>query len=47
MERVEGNELKNVTGGGVVLKIVMGIVTAGSFLVGLVDGYLRPLKCRK
>ena len=39
-------ELKDIYGGGVLFKIAMGIITAGSFIVGIVDGYLRPLKCR-
>ena len=39
-------ELKTIKGGGTIFKLAMGFLTAGAFIVGLVDGYLRPLKCR-
>lgn len=40
-------ELLEIKGGGINWTIV-GIGGAViSFLIGLVDGYLRPLKCRK
>ena len=40
------NDLKNVKGGALGSKLIMGLVTGGAFLVGLIDGILRPLKCR-
>ena len=41
------NELECVVGGGSSGKIGIGIILAalGSFIVGIIDGYLRPLKC--
>ena len=39
-------EQKNVKGGAFGIKLIMGIVSAGAFIIGLVDGFLRPLKCR-
>ena len=41
------NELEHVVGGGNGSKIGIGIILAalGSFIVGIIDGYLRPLKC--
>lgn len=40
-------ELQNTIGGAA--KIGLGIVVGAliSFFVGLIDGYLRPLKCNK
>jgi hypothetical protein len=46
LRQLKSNELENIRGGGALFKIAMGFLTAGSFIVGLVDGYLRPLKCR-
>ena len=46
MEIVNKEELNSITGGGITFKFIMGLITAGTFIVGLVDGFLRPLKCR-
>ena len=41
------NELMNISGGaihwGVALGVIFGI---SAFVAGVVDGYLRPYKCR-
>ena len=43
MDRIEENELKNVNGGGIGLGLLIG---AGIiFLIGVIDGYVRPLSC--
>ena len=46
MEILKKEELKNINGGGITFKFIMGLITAGTFIVGLVDGFIRPLKCR-
>ena len=46
MEILEQNDLKNVKGGALGSKLIMVLVTGGAFLIGLIDGVLRPLKCR-
>jgi len=46
LEIVNKTELKNVKGGAFGVKLIMGILSAGSFIIGLIDGFLRPLKCR-
>lgn len=46
MKILNDEELKNIYGGGVIFKIAMGLITAGAFAIGVIDGYLRPLKCR-
>ena len=44
---LKDDEAKNITGGGSGSKLGIGIILAalGSFIVGIIDGYLRPLKC--
>lgn len=43
MVKLEKEELMNISGGGfaVGLLIASGVV----FLIGVIDGYIRPLKC--
>ena len=40
---IESNELVNIKGGAAKWIIIGGSIF--SFLVGLVDGFLRPVKC--
>lgn len=44
---LEDIELYNVTGGAV--KWTVGVIVGSivTFLAGVVDGYLRPLKCNR
>ena len=43
MEKLNNKELKKISGGGLGLGILIG---AGIiFLIGVIDGYIRPLKC--
>lgn len=46
---LENNELMSIIGGGTSKKIGFGIIFAalGSFIVGIIDGFLRPLACNK
>lgn len=46
MKTLSITELKNVKGGALISKLIMSLITGGSFIIGLIDGYLRPLKCR-
>ena len=43
MKELNKNELKQVVGGGAgtILIIIAGVV----FLIGVIDGYVRPLPC--
>lgn len=47
MEKIEKNELKNIRGGdlGTSLLIAGGVFLVGTFIVGVIDGITRPLKC--
>ena len=49
MKELNGIELKQIYGGGGVsaalLKII-GAIAGVVFMIGVIDGYVRPLKCR-
>lgn len=47
MELLEKNELLSITGGGLSLGVISLIGAGITFLIGVLDGYLRPLKCNK
>ncbi len=46
MKRLELNELKNIKGGASVGWVIAGIIAGITFVVGVLDGYARPFKCR-
>lgn len=37
------NELKNIKGGGAGVYVLVGGIIV--FIIGVIDGYVRPLKC--
>lgn len=41
------NELLQITGGGVDLGVISAIGAALTFIIGIIDGYLRPIKCNQ
>lgn len=43
--KMSKEELLDVTGGGVSIGVVAGIGALITFIIGIVDGYLRPEKC--
>jgi len=45
MKELTKEELKKVSGGAISTKLLALIPLGVSFIVGLIDGYLRPLKC--
>ena len=45
MKKINDNELKNIDGGGVNVGLLVGIAAGVTFLIGLIDGIIRPLKC--
>ena len=47
MKILNNDELENIYGGGALFKIVMGLVTAGTLLVGIVNGYLNTYKAKR
>ena len=46
MKKLTQTELKQISGGAISAKLLAFIPLGVSFVVGLIDGYLRPLKCR-
>ena len=46
---IENEKLLSIVGGASGKKIGIGviIVALGSFIVGVIDGFLRPLACNK
>ena len=46
MVRISDEKLKEVEGGGFHIGIAVGIGAGITFLIGLIDGIIRPLKCR-
>lgn len=46
MKNLNDKELMNVNGGGINIGIVVGIAAGVTFLIGVIDGIIRPLKCK-
>ena len=44
---LEKDKLLTIYGGSSVKSVGLGIIiaTLGSFIIGIIDGFLRPLKC--
>ena len=47
MYKLTNNELATIHGGAVKLGVAALVVGVGVFIIGVVDGLLRPLKCYK
>ena len=47
MKVLDSNELMSVNGGGIFLQVAAGFAAVGIFLIGVLDGFLRPLACNK
>ena len=45
MKKIKNNDLKKINGGGVSATVGILIGAGIVFLIGLIDGYVRPLKC--
>lgn len=45
MKNLTNNEMKKIDGGGFNVALWLGIGAGVSFLIGLIDGIVRPLKC--
>lgn len=45
MKKLNDIELKKVDGGAVKFGLIVGIAAGVTFIVGLIDGIIRPLKC--
>lgn len=45
MIKLTDEELKNIEGGGINLGLIVGIGAGITFIIGVIDGLIRPLKC--
>lgn len=45
MKKLNDKELMNVEGGAIKIGLIVGIAAGITFIVGLIDGIIRPLKC--
>ena len=45
MHILTNNELKQIQGGGISLGLGLIIAAGITFIIGVIDGYIRPLKC--
>lgn len=46
MVELKKEEMQNINGGAVNWAAIAGISALLSFMAGVVDGYVNPLKCR-
>lgn len=46
MKNLNDNELMKINGGGINLGIVALVAGGITFIIGIFDGIVRPLKCR-
>ena len=46
MKEICDKELLNVNGGGVNIGIIFAIAAGATFIISVIDGIVRPLKCR-
>ena len=45
MKELEKKELLEINGGGISIGMGIGIIAGITFLIGVVDGLVRPLRC--
>lgn len=45
MEILKSNELINIQGGAIKIGFVLSVISALITIIGIFDGFLRPLKC--
>lgn len=45
MHNLTNNELKQIKGGGISVGAVLLIAAGVVFVIGVIDGYVRPLSC--
>lgn len=45
MKDLTNEELKKINGGAIRLGFVVGLAAGVTFLIGVIDGLIRPLKC--
>ncbi len=46
MHKLASTELTEIKGGASI-GLALALIGVGAFLIGIIDGYLNPFKCRK
>lgn len=46
MKKINQNEMKKINGGGIKVGVVMALGALASFIIGIIDGYIRPIACK-
>ncbi len=46
MNYLSDTKLKNITGGGISIGLVVVLIGIGAFIIGFIDGLKRPYSCR-
>lgn len=44
--KLNNYELKNIKAGAISGWLIAGIISGLTFIIGVIDGYVRPYKCR-
>jgi hypothetical protein len=47
MIKIQNEELSDIEGGGFSIGAILAIGGIVTFFIGIIDGYVRPLKCNK
>lgn len=47
MQKLNNKQLAEISAGGFNAGIAMAIFAGLTFIAGIIDGYIRPLPCRK
>lgn len=45
MRKLTNDELKSIEGGGISPGLAVGIIAGVTFIIGIIDGIIRPLRC--
>lgn len=45
MNKIDDKQLSKIQGGGFSWGVAAGIIAVVTFIVGIVDGYINPIKC--
>lgn len=45
MKNISDLEMMKINGGGINIGAIVGIAAGITFIIGLIDGIIRPLKC--
>ena len=47
MNKLSNETMRTISGGAFSKAVAAAIIAGGVFIVGVIDGFIRPLKCHK